>query len=120
MAEYLAFELPFPPSTNAIWRTAGGRVHRSASYQEWQIAAGYQLSQQIRSQKVPGPIGIELRFVKPSKRRMDLDNRIKPVLDLLVAHQVIDDDCLVQNISAQWAQDGAPVQVLVTATREVA
>lgn len=120
MADYLAFELPFPPSTNAIWRSAGGRVHKSSPYQQWIMAAGYMLSAQVRRQKVSGPIGIELKFVRPNRLRMDLDNRIKPILDLLVTHQVIEDDHLVQNISAAWVASGAPVQVLVASTKEVA
>jgi Holliday junction resolvase RusA-like endonuclease len=76
--------LPWPVSTNAIWRAVKGRNIKSEAYRKWQEAAGWSLAAQ-RPAKIKGP-------VRPSRRAFDLDNRIKAIADLLVAHRVIEGD----------------------------
>ena len=39
--------------------------------------------------------------------------RIKPIEDLLVSMQVIDDDSLVRRLSVHWLDAGMPVTVLI-------
>ena len=53
----------------------------------------------------------------PDKRRRDIDNRIKPILDLLCAHQVIagDDSSIVKAVSVSLAHGGPGAHVEVTA-----
>lgn len=112
-------ELPLPPSVNSIWRQARGRVIKSAKYQSWIKEAGFLLASQLKGKRVPGFCGVKILCVKPSKRRMDLDNRLKAVLDLLVTMNVIDDDCMIQRIELEWVPRGAPCQIWVIATREI-
>ena len=50
---------------------------------------------------------------------MDLDNRLKGLLDLLVLMSVIDDDSFIQRIEIEWVTVGAPVQIWVISTNEV-
>ena len=96
-------ELPFPPSTNSIWRNARSRTIKSDRYREWANAAGWALKQQ-RPRKVKGQVHITLCFEEKDERRRDLDNLVKAALDLLVAHRVIegDDSRYVRAIDLRW------------------
>jgi hypothetical protein len=51
-----------------------------------------------------------MRLVSPTKQAFDLDNRTKAVLDLLVAHHVIEsDDCgIVKEITLELGDTGTP------------
>jgi Holliday junction resolvase RusA-like endonuclease len=58
------------------------------------MSPGWHLQAQ-RPKKHSGAVSIEIVLGPPSKnRRRDLDNHVKAVLDLLVAHQVLSDDSL--------------------------
>ena len=60
---------------------------------------------------------IAIKLMMPDKRRRDIDNRIKPILDLLCAHQVIagDDSSIVKAVSVSLAHGGPGAHVEVTA-----
>jgi len=98
----LAFDLPFPPSLNTMYPTFNGRRVTSEAYKEWQFDAGKYLMT-VRNRFMSGQVEISLTFSEQS-RKMDLDNRIKPVLDLLVKNSIIEGDHnrVVRKITAQW------------------
>ena len=83
--------LPFPPSTNRLWRVVDGRAICSKSYREWIEAAGAELMSQ-RPRKHQGPVAVSIRVGMPDGRKRDLDNLQKACLDLLRRHGVIEDD----------------------------
>lgn len=93
--------LPIPPSVNRCWRNVPGvgRV-RTAHYRAWRDAAGWELRAQ-RPPQIPGDVSISIRAGRPRRRR-DLDNIIKPVLDILVSCGVIVDDSHVVALMAVW------------------
>ena len=68
-----------------------------------------------------GATDIELLIDQPNKRS-DVDNRIKPVLDLLVQHEVIDDDRHVNSVKARWARpkDGVEAGMVMVIIRPAA
>lgn len=117
--ETVYVELPLPPSVNSIWQHGKGRTFKSKTYTDWQTTAGWSLRHQLKGGRVPGPIGIQLKCVRPDARKRDIDNLIKAALDLLVCMNVIDDDSFVQRVEASWVTIGAPLQILVIATKEV-
>jgi crossover junction endodeoxyribonuclease RusA len=90
-------KLPMPPSTNNLFVNVPkrGRVP-SARYRQWKTAAGLTLNVQ-RPEPVKGSAMV-IMYV-PWKVRGDIDNRIKPILDLLVTHGVIEDDSKVVSLS---------------------
>lgn len=51
------------------------------------------------------PFNIEIVVGRPSKRRMDIDNRAKAVMDVLQHCKVITDDCLAQRVTMMWSHD---------------
>lgn len=102
----VTLELPFPPSTNALFKNVPGKGRvRSAAYKAWAIEAGYAVN---RASPVKGPVTVSVQLSPPNKRKRDADNSLKPILDLLVKHGVIeaDDWSIVRSVSAEWAEPG--------------
>lgn len=90
MTSMVSIDLPFPPSGHHLYRKHKG-AHLSKAYREWRDCAGWTLKEQ-QPASVSGQVGIVIDIVPPDGRRRDLDNLIKPIVDLLVTHQVIDGD----------------------------
>lgn len=91
-----------PISTNAIWRSVNGRNILSKEYRNWKIIAGCELEAQNPC-CVSGPYG--LRIVLKKGSRLDLDNSVKAFSDLLVAHEVVDDDRHMQSLEVKRGND---------------
>ncbi len=90
-----------PPSINEMFRNVPGRGRaKTQRYREWCAAAGWDAN---GVGQCMGPFKLVL-IISTEKRRAnaDLDNRIKPVLDLLVTHKVVEDDRHCEAIHAQW------------------
>jgi Holliday junction resolvase RusA-like endonuclease len=96
MTDAISFVLPFPPSVNSIRTVARGRMISSAAYRDWQQEAGahlvYQGFQAVDGILIPGQVEVEIEFGRSSKRKFDIDNHAKPILDLLVTYGLIEDD----------------------------
>jgi crossover junction endodeoxyribonuclease RusA len=88
-----SFIVGWPPGTNQIWRAYKGRNILAARYRAWRDLAGKQLLLQ-RARPISGPVSVKVELVCPQKRSFDLDNRVKPLLDLLVEHGIIDGDAV--------------------------
>lgn len=109
----IELHLPFPPSVNQAYRNVPGRGRvKTKTYKDWLTAAALSARAQHTNQRVGGPFDFELIAHKPDKRRRDIDNLIKVVLDFLKAEGFIDDDCLAQSVRAEWG--GATPGVMVT------
>lgn len=82
--------LPFPVSTNNLFfnKLKGGRAP-TREYKIWQTEAGWELNGQ-RPKPIKGPVSIEYQFQEG--RKLDPDNGIKCINDLLVRHQLIGGD----------------------------
>ena len=105
-------ELPLPPSVNRLWRSNRGRVHVSSRYKSWRKAAGWELVLQ-KPERLEGWVRVSIAAGRPDRRRRDVDAFPKALLDLLVAHQVIEDDSLVASITSCWSADVAPGRLRV-------
>lgn len=93
--EGFAVSLPPPPSANRIWRVFGNRVHRSQHYIEWLEHCDYLCRHQsIGYRRFTGPVQvtIQLEGGKGFPESRDLDNCLKPVIDLLRKAELMADD----------------------------
>ena len=72
-----------------MWRHGRGQNYLAERYKKWRDEAGKEMLVQ-RVHAVTGPV--QIRISLNYKGLWDLDNRVKPVLDLLVSNQVIDGD----------------------------
>lgn len=92
MAGYASeFWLPWPPTANTMFGLKGYRRFPSKKYLEWRDDADEAVNQQ-RPDKIPGPVSIWIALLAPSKRKWDLDNRVKPIIDFCVGRGLIEDD----------------------------
>ena len=89
--------MPWPPTVNAIYRAVGGRVIKSKTYRLWKTLARNHLEQQKINQVKP-PYQVEIVLSPPDRRRFDIDNRAKVVLDILEDVGYIENDCFVNDI----------------------
>lgn len=101
----ITLTLPTPPSVNKLFRNVRGvgRV-KSRAYKDWIGHAGWVLRSQ-RPGRISGRVVIVLS-VEQAGPMSDIDNRVKALFDLLVAHSVIDDDRFVVGFCIAWAPSG--------------
>lgn len=111
-----------PPSANGMRSHffEGGKVRsvKSKAYASWKAAAAWEIAA-ARPGRIDGAYRLSIAVQRDwrSKRATDLDNRIKPVSDALVAAGVVTDDSLAEEVSAKWADDlGGPAVCIVLET----
>lgn len=100
------FTLPWPPSANRIWRNVPGKgTLKSREYRLWIASAMGSIAAVAVSRPcmVKGPFHVTILADRPDRRRRDLDNLAKPILDVLTASAIIEDDHLAATISLAWS-----------------
>ena len=102
-------DLPFPPSTNRIWRHDGNHrnrmIHLSPEYRKWKDKADVAVVANGCWRKrvvMPGRFSV-LILLSRARQRGDLDNRIKALLDWAQRVELILDDKFCEEITARWA-----------------
>ena len=93
-----SFALPFPPSMNTMWRNFRGHTVMSKAGREFRES----VIQYVIDNNIPKfgdrKLKITLILRPRDKRKIDIDNRIKAVLDALEHAGVFDDDFQVDHI----------------------
>ncbi len=115
----LEFWLPFPPSSNRLWRYDRGRLHLSAGYTKWlRQADDAAQDQELCDAPSLGRYAIEVKLSERFIGRGDADNRLKAVSDWCQrAHLIVDDrDC--RRASIEWTNIAH--ECTVTLTGEIA
>lgn len=98
------YRFPFPPSLNNMYPN-GKNGRRYISQRGKTFKAAVDLVAQDRKPKLlRGPVWVELLVHPPDRRKRDLDNLIKPVLDAMVSSGFIEDDEQVKRIEATMAE----------------
>jgi len=83
-ADLISLTLPWPPSVNRIWRCVGGRVLLSADGRAYrQAVAVAVLEQHGAGDPLTGRLSMVIEAYPPDRRRRDLDNLLKAILDSL-------------------------------------
>jgi len=90
--------LPWPPTVNHYYTLARGRKILSDRGRKYKKDCYWIMT----GQKVPrfesGRFSVTIRAFPPDRRRRDLDNLLKPVLDTLTEYSAITDDSDVDEI----------------------
>lgn len=81
--ERQTIEIPLPPTANNIWRIFGSRQHKSSHYLAWLTECAIIAERDMRPTVTPCQITVQIRLGKGFARNRDLDNCIKPCIDLL-------------------------------------
>ena len=120
----LSLLLPYPPSTNRLWRQVRGRMVLSAAALAWKATATWQARLSAQAQRYRAPAGpVEALLIlhprltkagKPSQVRLDVDGPIKIALDALQGVAYANDKqvtCLTARVGAPLPEGGLTVQV---------
>lgn len=75
--------IPLPPTANNIWRIFGSRQHKSSHYLKWLTECVEIVKDEMQPVIGPVRVTVTIRLGKGFPRNRDLDNCIKPCLDLL-------------------------------------
>jgi len=81
--------LPYPPSMNHYWRRVGAKTLISREGRAYRKHVEALL---LSRDQVEGRLSVSIKLYPPDKRRRDLDNIQKPLLDALEHARLIRDD----------------------------
>lgn len=103
MDDEFEITLPWPPSTNRIWRNVVVRgkpqTLLSKEGREFRSLAGaYCMKSGISGKRLSGRIAVSLVAMPPDKRHRDLDNVLKATLDALTHAGVWLDDSQIDRL----------------------
>lgn len=90
--------LPWPPTINTYWRSVRGRAILSAKgreYRQQAVAAVGDVDAQT------GPLAVHLLCAPPDRRRRDLDNLPKAILDSLTYAGAYEDDSQIDRLTVE-------------------
>jgi len=109
----VTFDLPWPPSVNRYWRKWNNRMVISNEGRAYRDLVAQQLLGQATRRDCPMVVVIEA--YRPDRRKRDLDNLLKAVLDSLTYAGVWSDDSVVVDLRVYWATEmGGKLKVTVS------
>lgn len=111
----MIFDLPYPPSVNHYWCANGKRRYISHKGRKFRQDAFYVIKTQ-RPTLTKLAVSVTVMVWPPDHRKRDLDNILKPVLDVLQYAGVIKDDSQVGELIVRRMEvtKGGATQVTVS------
>ena len=106
---HTSFSMPYPPSTNRIWRRGRGRTYKTAAAREYETAAAGKTDVAFGD----ATVSVQIALTPPDRRRRDIDNPIKTILDAIVHAGILDDDSQVVSLRVDKKSAAPPGQVWV-------
>ena len=106
--------LPWPPTVNTFYRTVNGSMKISEKGRAYAKAVADQVLIQRAAKQLAGRLHVHITAFPPDKRKRDLDNLFKSVLDSLTKAGVWLDDSLIDRLSIERGTIGGYIKVLIT------
>lgn len=108
--------LPWPPTVNHYYTVARGRKILSAKGRAYKTECCWLMAAERVPKLDSGKFSITIHAYPPDRRKRDLDNILKPVLDALGEYGAITDDSDVDwlKVMRQEARKGGVISVSVT------
>lgn len=112
--EMIEITLPWPPTVNNYWRNYKGRIIISAKGREYRKSVADQVLIQRAAKHIDHAVKVEIKAYRPDRRRRDLDNILKALLDSMTHAGVMEDDALIEDLRVYWADEvGGMVKVTI-------
>jgi crossover junction endodeoxyribonuclease RusA len=112
--EMIEITLPWPPTVNTYWRNFNGRTIISAKGRDYRKAVADQVLIQRAAKHIDYAVKVEIECYRPDRRRRDLDNLLKALLDSMTHAGVMQDDALIEDLRVYWADEiGGMVKVTI-------
>lgn len=111
----LTLNLPWPPSTNKLWRAVAGRVVLSAAARQYAIKAANALPPG-RVDPICGRVSVTITLHPPTKlakKVHDIANREKIVCDVLTKQRVWLDDSQIDMLMMMRAAPAGEGHIIV-------
>lgn len=110
----IEISLPWPPSSNTYWRRNGGRYFISKKGQEYREYVAKECYALAGIFNPEDRLRLKIKAFPPDRRKRDLDNLFKSVLDSIQAAQVYKDDCQIDKLSIErMPEHEGRIEVLV-------
>ena len=102
-----------PPSVNECYANVAGKGRvRTKRYKLWSQASGWDFN---GKGAIKGPFSCVITIDRSARHRAsDIDNRIKPTMDMLQAHGIIENDNLCEVVTAAWGEAKGGMRVVVS------
>ena len=97
MISYMLF--PAPPSNNVYYRRSGHHMHISAKGKQYKQKVCEIVATYHPIKFGCAPLKVHIDYHPATRRKDDLDNRFKAILDSLTAAGVWDDDSQIDELS---------------------
>ena len=98
----LGLKLPWPPTANTYYRNTYGRTLISKQGRQYRKTVGGEcLAQGGAGKHLSGYLSVSITACPPDRRKRDLDNLLKPLLDSLTHAGVWGDDYQVNRLSIE-------------------
>ncbi len=93
-------QLPFPPSVNRYWRHVGNRVLISREGRVYRSTVSDLMKRQ-RVKKQDGELIVDISLIPADRRRRDVDNSLKALLDAMQTGGAYDDDSQIIRLTVE-------------------
>lgn len=105
----VTLDLPWPPSVNHYWRHVGSRVLISAPGRDYRRAVVHHcVIGRVKAARCNARLGVSVLAYPPDRRRRDIDNIAKALLDAIVHAGVIDDDGVIDRLLVERGEPRGP------------
>ncbi|MEQ8353813.1 MAG: RusA family crossover junction endodeoxyribonuclease [Leptospiraceae bacterium] len=96
----ISLDLPYPPTVNTYWRKYRGKMVLSAKGRSYKEAVRYPVLSKTRGHvfKDPDPLRVIAILFPPDRRKRDIDNSLKALLDALGNDVLYSDDSQISEI----------------------
>lgn len=95
--------LPWPPSVNRYYRNVAGITKISAEGRAYRAAVVNLLAESLTTPPMAGPVVVDIEAFMPDRRRRDLDNLLKGLLDAMTHAGLWLDDSQVVDLRIRKA-----------------
>ena len=107
-------EFPVPPSNNTYYRRSGHHMHISVKGKEYKKTVCNIVSEFYPIKFGIQPVRVYIYYYPATRRKDDLDNRFKGILDALTSAGIWDDDSQIDELSISRMQVIKGGKILVT------